>query len=298
MLRTLCSLLALSTVASEITLTFGGAELLGLSVPTVNVLGPTLTAVKTFLAPAVSVPIAAAAAPAVIPIAAAAAPAVIAATSGATTAVTTGVVAAETTGVLSNLYGGAAALTKGAVSVIFSKVVVAGVVITGTIVYVTGPRIIDSQNAYLCTGNGAPTLLEPLSFVPLVHISFCSYAFSAMHVLDGSAQYNTKIEGESRDGIEAEITFTMTLFSDNIKAHAVQLYKKYHSTDHLYEDMFRPIAKHAARIYFQNHDFHELKGDLTDKMFSSLSTDLKKTSYELVHLSVIGGYRKSSSLQD
>jgi hypothetical protein len=305
MLRTLCALLALSTVASDITLTFGaaalgGSELLGLSVPTANVLGPTLVAVKAFLAPS-TVATAAATSSAAVSIPVLAATSSVAASSAsipvlAATSTVTASGAAGSTGMIPYILGGAATLTKGAVTVVFSKVVVAGVVIAGT-AYVVGPRIIDDQNAYLCTGNGAPTLLESLSFIPVVHISFCSYAFSTMHILHGSAQYSTKIEGESRDGIEAEITFTMTLSSDNIKAHALQLYKKYHSTDNLYEDMFRPIAKHAARIYFQDHDIQDIKGDLTDKMFSSLSTDLKKTSYELVHLSVIGGYRKSSSLR-
>jgi hypothetical protein len=115
-----------------------------------------------------------------------------------------------------------------------------------------------------------------------------------MHILSGSVQLEFKILGESRDGIESEITFAMTLSSDNIKAHALQLFKKYHSSTNLYTDMFEPIVKHTARLYFQDNDFPEVKGDLTNKVRSSLTGGLRSTSYQLIHLSVIGGYPSKS----
>jgi len=292
MIRALSVLLMLSTVASDVTLTFaataaGATHLASVTAPTLPAITGALAAATNFLAPVV-IPIAAAPAAPVVA-AAAAGPAAAAAAAPAAAAAALVVPAAAGTGIVAKFGAAVLATAKGAVSIVFSKVVIAGAVIGGT-VYVVGPRIIDDHNAYLCTGNGAPVLLEPISWIPMVYMSTCSYAFNTMHILHGSVQLEFKIVGESRDGIEAMITFTMTLSSENIKAHALQLYRKYHSSDNLYNDMVHPIVKHAARLFFQTHDFHELKGDLTKPFFDELSKALTPTSYELAHLSVIGGY--------
>lgn len=303
MIRTLSVLLMLTTVASDVTLTFaataaGATHLASVTAPTLPAITGALAAATNFLAPVV-IPIAAAPAAAPVVAAVAAAPVVAAAAAPAVAAAgATALVVPVGTGVVAKFGAAVVATAKGAITLVSYKLIVGGVVVGGTI-YVFGPRIIDDRNAYLCTGNGAPTLLTPIPLINyIVDMSFCSYAFSSMHIMHGTVQKEYKINGNSLDGVDTQMTFTMTLSSENIKAHALRLYKNYQTTNDIFYDMIYPMIRGAARIVFQNHNFHELKGDLTSKFQSTLSQELAPTSYQIIHLSVIGGYPGRKSLRD
>ena len=92
-------------------------------------------------------------------------------------------------------------------------------------------------------------------------------------------------------GIPSEIHFTMTLYSKNIKTHAVSLYKTYHSTNNLYDDMIRPAVVHVARMAFTTVKFSNDAVDLSAKLAEDLRQRLVDTSYSMIQLSAIGHHQ-------